>query len=105
LGSASGRVDAFAGDAIEAVVRASTDGVSTVSAGTGRWILRLMAFGRRATPPPLAGCRLDVLIDGAEAFAALVDAIQQARESVCLPGVSRRSRRLLGPPVGLVDDG
>ena len=33
-------------------------------------------------PPPRDGCSLDVLVDGAEAFAAIVEAIENAREFV-----------------------
>jgi phosphatidylserine/phosphatidylglycerophosphate/cardiolipin synthase-like enzyme len=37
-------------------------------------------------PPPRPGCRLDVLIDGEEAFAAIAEAIAQAREYVHITG-------------------
>jgi phosphatidylserine/phosphatidylglycerophosphate/cardiolipin synthase-like enzyme len=37
-------------------------------------------------PPPREGCRLDVLIDGHEAFAAIAEAIGAARESVYVTG-------------------
>jgi phosphatidylserine/phosphatidylglycerophosphate/cardiolipin synthase-like enzyme len=37
-------------------------------------------------PQPHEGCRLDVLIDGADAFAAIAEAIDSARESVRITG-------------------
>ena len=37
-------------------------------------------------PPPRDGCRLDVLIDGEQAFAAIVAAIADARETVHITG-------------------
>ncbi len=37
-------------------------------------------------PPPRPGCQLDVLIDGEEAFAAIAEAIAQAREYVHITG-------------------
>src|SRR5437868_583619 len=40
---------------------------------------RLWAAG---DPPPRSGCRLDVLVDGAEAFPAIAEAIEGARDSV-----------------------
>ena len=46
-------------------------------------------------PPPREGCRLEVLIDGANPTHRLLE----------LPGVSRRSGRLPGPLTGLIDDG
>ena len=86
LGSLVERVDALAGDTIEAVVRAKHQrrlerlgwpGALTPS-DDGRW-----ASG---DPPPRDGCELDVLIDGAEAFAAISEAIEGARESVYVTG-------------------
>ena len=82
LGSLVERVDALAGHTIEAVVRAKHQrrlerfgwpGALTPS-DDGRW-----ASG---DPPPRDGCELDVLIDGAEAFAAISEAIE-ARGSPC----------------------
>jgi phosphatidylserine/phosphatidylglycerophosphate/cardiolipin synthase-like enzyme len=37
-------------------------------------------------PPPRPGCRLDVLIDGAEAFPAIAEAIESARDHVHVTG-------------------
>jgi phosphatidylserine/phosphatidylglycerophosphate/cardiolipin synthase-like enzyme len=44
---------------------------------------RLWATG---DPPPREGCKLEVLIDGAQAFPAIADAIEQARESIHITG-------------------
>jgi phosphatidylserine/phosphatidylglycerophosphate/cardiolipin synthase-like enzyme len=52
-------------------------------------------------PPPRSGCSLDVLVDGAEVFPALAEAIEQARDFVHMMGwhvashfeLERRGRR------------
>jgi phosphatidylserine/phosphatidylglycerophosphate/cardiolipin synthase-like enzyme len=79
------RVDATVGDGIEAAVRTKH-----------RW--RLRRLGQAALqppgdglwaagdPPPRAGCELEVMIDGAQAFPAIAEAISAARESVCITG-------------------
>ena len=46
--------------------------------GDGSWAL--------GDPPPRHGCELQVLIDGSDAFTAITDAIQSARESVHMTG-------------------
>jgi phosphatidylserine/phosphatidylglycerophosphate/cardiolipin synthase-like enzyme len=81
-----GRIDAIAGDAIERTVRAKH-----------RW--RLRRLGQAAAldpagsslwasgePPPRDGCQLEVLIDGAEAFPQIADAIAGARHYVHITG-------------------
>jgi phosphatidylserine/phosphatidylglycerophosphate/cardiolipin synthase-like enzyme len=81
-----GRIDAFAGDAIEAAVRA-------------KHRLRLRRLGQLnaldppddtlwadGDPPPREGCSLGVLIDGAEAFPQIADAIGRARHHVHITG-------------------
>jgi phosphatidylserine/phosphatidylglycerophosphate/cardiolipin synthase-like enzyme len=80
------RVDALVGDGIEAAVCAKH---------TRR--LNRLGWGHALSPPddrpwalgdpgPREGCALDVLIDGAEAFSAIADAIQSARRYVHLTG-------------------
>src|SRR5947209_2889267 len=81
-----GRIDALVGDGIEACVRAKH-----------RW--RLHRLGRAQAlmpvdharwaagdPPPREGCKLEVLVDGAEAFPAIAAAIEQARRFVHIAG-------------------
>jgi phosphatidylserine/phosphatidylglycerophosphate/cardiolipin synthase-like enzyme len=100
------RVDAVVGDGVEAAVRLKH---------TRR--LRRLGWSRAldppdaqpwaaGDPPPRPGCRLDVLIDGEQAFAAIAEAIAQAREYVHITGwhvaahlalVHGRSPTLLGP--------
>lgn len=86
LDSVVERVDALVGDTIEAVVcgkhrrrleRLGWSHVLTPS-DDGRW-----ASG---DPPPRSGCQLDVLIDGSDAFTAITEAIEHARESVYVTG-------------------
>jgi phosphatidylserine/phosphatidylglycerophosphate/cardiolipin synthase-like enzyme len=78
------RPDAVLGDGIELLVsakhrrRLARLGSRALDPGPGWW-----ADG---DPPPRDGCRLEVLIDGAEAFAAVARAIEQARESVYITG-------------------
>jgi phosphatidylserine/phosphatidylglycerophosphate/cardiolipin synthase-like enzyme len=85
-GSILSRVDALVGDGIEAAVRAKH-----------AWRLRRLGWGHALAPadgelwalgdpPPRAGCRLKVLIDGAEAFPAIAEAIERAREYVYVTG-------------------
>ncbi len=118
------RLDSFVGDRVEQAVTAKH-----------RLRLRRLGWERALAPKgeqlwargsfaPRSGCDLEVLIDGARAPAdprALVAehwrgiAFEQLerRQSgarpthrlIALPGVSRRSRRLLGPLQGLIDDG
>jgi phosphatidylserine/phosphatidylglycerophosphate/cardiolipin synthase-like enzyme len=81
-----GRIDARAGDAIEWVVRT-------------KHRLRLRRHGRLGAlepqgselwaggdPPPRPGCSLDVLIDGADAFPQIAEAIAGARDHVHITG-------------------
>lgn len=78
-------LDAAVGDALEQAVMfkhrrrlAAHRSLQALDPGPGRW-----AAGE---PPPRAGCRLEVLIDGAEAFAAIERAIRQARRSIWVAG-------------------
>src|SRR5205085_1646457 len=77
-------LDAAVGDAIEAAVR-----------GKHRLRLRRLGFPgaieprddqlwAAGDPPPREGCSLEVLIDGANAFRAIAQAIEDAREFVHL---------------------
>ncbi len=79
-------IDAALGDGIEAAVRAKH-----------RRRLRRLGWERAlepadgglwaaGDPPPRNGCNLDVLVDGADAFPALADAIEHASNSVHLMG-------------------
>jgi phosphatidylserine/phosphatidylglycerophosphate/cardiolipin synthase-like enzyme len=82
----SGRADALVGDGLEAAVRLKHRrrlarlGWSRAldPDGDGRW-----AAG---APPPRAGCRLEVLIDGEQAFAAIAEAIAGAQRFVHVTG-------------------
>jgi phosphatidylserine/phosphatidylglycerophosphate/cardiolipin synthase-like enzyme len=79
-------VDDLIGDGIEAVVCAKH-----------RWRLRRLGAQRALSPPddglwaagdppPRDGCSMDVLIDGAEAFPAIADAIAGARDFIHVTG-------------------
>jgi phosphatidylserine/phosphatidylglycerophosphate/cardiolipin synthase-like enzyme len=79
-------VDDLIGDGIEAIVSAKH-----------RWRLRRLGAGRALSPPddglwaagdppPRKGCSMDVLIDGAEAFPAIADAIAGARDFIHVTG-------------------
>ena len=79
------RVDAAVGDAIDAAVQRKharrlrrLGSHALEPEGEGLW-----AAG---TPPPRDGCRLEVLIDGEEAMAAIAAAIAEARHSVHIMG-------------------
>jgi phosphatidylserine/phosphatidylglycerophosphate/cardiolipin synthase-like enzyme len=74
------------GDGVEAAVRAKHS-----------WRLRRLGWDRAleppdggiwaaGDPPPRDGCSLEVLVDGAEAFPAIADAIAHARDHVHLTG-------------------
>jgi phosphatidylserine/phosphatidylglycerophosphate/cardiolipin synthase-like enzyme len=80
------RIDTVVGDSIEAVVRTKH-----------AWRLRRLGWAHalsppddgvwaRGEPPPRDGCSLEVLIDGAEAFAAIAEAIENARDHVHVTG-------------------
>ncbi|HJS97290.1 MAG TPA: phospholipase D family protein [Solirubrobacteraceae bacterium] len=80
------RIDTVVGDSIEAVVRAKH-----------AWRLRRLGWSHamsppdngiwaQGDPPPRAGCSLEVLIDGAEEFAAIAEAIENARDHVHVTG-------------------
>jgi phosphatidylserine/phosphatidylglycerophosphate/cardiolipin synthase-like enzyme len=81
-----GRLDAVVGDGLEAAVRLKHrlrlrrlgHGPALEPPDDGLW-----AGG---DPPPRDGCRLDVLIDGADAFAQIAAAIEGARSYVYLAG-------------------
>ncbi|MBI5105454.1 MAG: phosphatidylserine/phosphatidylglycerophosphate/cardiolipin synthase family protein [Solirubrobacterales bacterium] len=80
------RIDARVGDAVEGLLRHHHD----------RRLRRLghhEALDRDAVaafaagdPPPRPGCRLQVLVDGAEALPAMVDALRAARSHVHITG-------------------
>ncbi len=85
-GSLLSNLDRLVGDGVEAAVRAKH-----------RWRLRRLGWnhaldppddGRWAAgdPPPRPGCSLDVLIDGADAFRAIAEAIERAQDHVHLTG-------------------
>jgi phosphatidylserine/phosphatidylglycerophosphate/cardiolipin synthase-like enzyme len=85
-GSLVSSVDRLVGDGVEAAVRAKHS-----------WRLRRLGWSRAleplgggiwavGDPPPRAGCALDVLIDGAEAFPEIARAIENARECVHVTG-------------------
>jgi phosphatidylserine/phosphatidylglycerophosphate/cardiolipin synthase-like enzyme len=81
----TGWVDARAGDGIEALVklkhRRRLDRLGRREAlepGAGWW-----ASG---DPAPRSGCSLEVLVDGADYFAAVAEAIEQARRSIHITG-------------------
>jgi phosphatidylserine/phosphatidylglycerophosphate/cardiolipin synthase-like enzyme len=84
--TAISRVDAIVGNGIETAVRAKH-----------AWRLRRLGrahalsplddgWWARGDPPPREGCSLEVLIDGAEAFAAIAEAIENARDHVHVTG-------------------
>jgi len=84
--SLASSVDRLVGDGVEAAVRAKH---------TRR--LRRLGWHRAidpptngvwasGDPPPRPGCSLDVLIDGAEAFPVIADAIERARDHVHVTG-------------------
>ena len=73
--------DAFLGDAIERAVmwkhhrRLSRHGaLHSLDPGPGRWA--------QGEPPPRAGCEFEVLIDGADAFTSIADAIRNAKRTI-----------------------
>jgi phosphatidylserine/phosphatidylglycerophosphate/cardiolipin synthase-like enzyme len=85
-GSLIARVDSIVGDGVEAGVRVKH-----------RWRLRRLGWARAldppddgpwamGDPPPRAGCSLDVLVDGAEAFSSIAHAIERARDYVHVTG-------------------
>jgi phosphatidylserine/phosphatidylglycerophosphate/cardiolipin synthase-like enzyme len=78
-------LDARVGDGLEAVVRAKhrrrlrrVGAVEAIDPGAGWW-----AAG---DPPPREGCSLQVLIDGADYFAALAEAIENAQRYIHVTG-------------------
>lgn len=81
-GSLLTRLDSLVGDGLEAAVRAKHS-----------WRLRRLGHAEALTPngdglwatgdpPPRPGCAVDVLVDGAGAFAAMAQAIEGARDHV-----------------------
>jgi phosphatidylserine/phosphatidylglycerophosphate/cardiolipin synthase-like enzyme len=85
-GSLATSVDRLVGDGVEAAVRAKHT-----------WRLRRLGWHRAidppaggvwaaGDPPPRSGCSLDVLIDGANAFPAIAEAIEHARDHVHVTG-------------------
>ena len=85
-GSLAASVDRLVGDGVEAAVRAKHS-----------WRLRRLGWHRAidppagaiwasGDPPPRSGCSLDVLIDGADAFPAIAEAIEHARDHVHVTG-------------------
>jgi phosphatidylserine/phosphatidylglycerophosphate/cardiolipin synthase-like enzyme len=86
LDSALSGIDSVVGDGVETAVRAKH-----------RWRLRRLGWSRALAPPDdglwaagdppsRAGCALDVLVDGAEAFPAIAHAIEHARDYVHVAG-------------------
>ncbi|HET9718451.1 MAG TPA: hypothetical protein VFP55_00070, partial [Solirubrobacteraceae bacterium] len=78
-------VDARAGDGVEALVRLKhrrrlhrLHQAEALEPGAGWW-----AAG---DPPPREGCSLEVFVDGADYFAAVAEAIGQARHSIHITG-------------------
>lgn len=80
------RIDSVVGDGVEAAVRAKH-----------RLRLRRLGSSRALAPPdeglwaagnpvPRPGCTMDVLIDGAQAFPAIAEAIENARDFIHLTG-------------------
>jgi phosphatidylserine/phosphatidylglycerophosphate/cardiolipin synthase-like enzyme len=85
-GTALSRIDTVVGNSIEAMVGAKH-----------AWRLRRLGWAHALSPgddgiwaagdpPPREGCSLEVLIDGAEAFAAIAEAIENARDYVHVTG-------------------
>jgi phosphatidylserine/phosphatidylglycerophosphate/cardiolipin synthase-like enzyme len=85
-GSLSSSLDRLVGDSVEAAVRAKHS-----------WRLRRLGWSRAVEPPgdgiwavgdppPRGGCSLEVLVDGAEAFPAIAEAIENARQFVHVAG-------------------
>jgi phosphatidylserine/phosphatidylglycerophosphate/cardiolipin synthase-like enzyme len=80
------RVDAGVGGGIEAAVRLKHRlrlrrlgwGHALAPADAGTWAV--------GDPPPRDGCSLRVLVDGAEAFSSIADAIENARDFVHVTG-------------------
>jgi phosphatidylserine/phosphatidylglycerophosphate/cardiolipin synthase-like enzyme len=77
--------DAFVGDAIERAVMwkhhrrlARHGSLQALEPGPGRWA--------QGEPPPRPGCALEVLIDGADAFEAIADAIRNAEHTIWVTG-------------------
>src|SRR6201993_1148992 len=80
-------IDTVVGDSVETAVRAKH-----------RWRLRRLGWSRaldpsddgglwaQGDPPPREGCALDVLVDGAEAFPKIAEAIAGARDYVHVAG-------------------
>src|SRR5438067_1335307 len=77
-------VDAVVGDGIERLVcakhrwRLTRLGSDALDPGDGWWA--------EGDPSPRKDCQLEVLVDGAEALAAMAEAIGRARESVYITG-------------------
>ncbi|HUB04949.1 MAG TPA: phospholipase D family protein [Solirubrobacteraceae bacterium] len=86
LGSALSGIDSVVGDGLEAAVRAKhawrlrRRGWSHALAPAGD------ALWASGDPAPREGCSLEVLVDGAEAFPAIADAIESARDYVHVTG-------------------
>jgi phosphatidylserine/phosphatidylglycerophosphate/cardiolipin synthase-like enzyme len=84
--SLASSVDRLVGDGVEAAVRAKHT-----------WRLRRLGWHRAidppadglwasGDPPPREACSLDVLIDGADAFPAIAEAIENARDHIHVTG-------------------
>ena len=85
-GKTLSRIDTIVGDGIEAAVGAKH-----------AWRLRRLGWAHalspsgdrlwaQGDPPPREGCSLEVLIDGADAFTAIAEAIENARDYVHVTG-------------------
>jgi phosphatidylserine/phosphatidylglycerophosphate/cardiolipin synthase-like enzyme len=77
-------LDAVVGNGIERTVsakhrwRLARLGSSALDPAAGEWA--------EGDPPPRGGCSLEVLVDGAHTFTEVAQAIEGARESVCIAG-------------------
>ena len=85
LGERLTSADALVGDGIERAVifkhrrRLARHGaLGALEPGPGRWA--------QGEPAPRAGCELEVLIDGAQSFQAIAEAIEQAERSIWVTG-------------------
>ena len=79
------RLDATLGDGIEAAVKLKHR-VRLRRLGHGDLLSPSPSWWASGDPPPREGCSLEVLIDGADAFPLIAEAIASAQESVHITG-------------------
>jgi phosphatidylserine/phosphatidylglycerophosphate/cardiolipin synthase-like enzyme len=79
-------VDSLVGGGVEAAVRAKHRRRLARLGASAALAPLDDALWAAGDPPPRAGCELEVLIDGAQAFPAIAAAIQGARESIHITG-------------------